>query len=95
MQEPDVGAVTDARPAPTADRTALTGEHTVGTGVQAVQTGEQAVQTGDHAVSTGDHAVDEALRALAGLDDHPVREHVAVFDSVHRALSDRLAETRD
>lgn len=44
--------------------------------------------------STGDDAVDEALTALDGLDARPVVEHVAVFDAVHGALADRLAETR-
>ena len=41
---------------------------------------------------TGDAAVDEALRSLEGLEQRAVREHVAAFDAVHRALSDRLAE---
>jgi len=43
---------------------------------------------------TGDPAVDEALRALDRLSP-TVREHVAVFDAVHGALADRLAETRE
>lgn len=43
--------------------------------------------------TTGDPAVDTALTELDGVDDRPVREHVAVFDAVHAALSDRLAET--
>ncbi|WP_258726823.1 hypothetical protein [Cellulomonas sp. NS3] len=42
---------------------------------------------------TGDHAVDEALTLLATLDALPLREHVAVFDGVHTALQDRLADT--
>lgn len=41
---------------------------------------------------TGDAAVDAAIRTLQGLDGRPLREHVAVLDGVHRALSDRLAE---
>lgn len=45
--------------------------------------------------TTGDQAVDAALGVLAGLAERPVREHVAVFDAVHGALADRLAETRD
>lgn len=44
---------------------------------------------------TGDQAVDAALTVLDGLDGRPVREHVAVFDAIHSALADRLAETRD
>jgi hypothetical protein len=43
-------------------------------------------------VETGDVPVDEALRALQGLQQRDLREHVAAFDAVHRALSDRLAE---
>ena len=35
---------------------------------------------------TGVDAVDEALRALTGLEERPVHEHPAVFDSVHEAL---------
>ena len=42
---------------------------------------------------TGDHAVDEALTRLDVLGDAPLREHVAVFDAVHGALQDRLADT--
>lgn len=42
---------------------------------------------------TGDHAVDEALTRLAALEGAPLREHVAVFDGVHTALQDRLADT--
>ncbi len=44
---------------------------------------------------TGDQAVDAALGVLEGLGQRPVREHVAVFDAIHGALADRLAETRD
>jgi len=35
---------------------------------------------------TGVDAVDEALRTLAGLEERPVREHPAVFESAHGAL---------
>ena len=45
---------------------------------------------GEH--ETGDQAVDAALSTLDRLPDLPVREHVAVFDAVHSALADRLAE---
>ncbi|WP_239070123.1 hypothetical protein [Cellulomonas chitinilytica] len=41
---------------------------------------------------TGDAHVDEALTRLDGLDDAPLREHVAAFDAVHGALQDRLAD---
>jgi hypothetical protein len=42
---------------------------------------------------TGDDAVDAALAPLGELGEVPVREHVAVFDAVHTALQDRLADT--
>jgi hypothetical protein len=42
--------------------------------------------------STGDAAVDEALSLLTGLEDQPLRAHVAAFDAVHGALQDRLAD---
>ena len=42
--------------------------------------------------ATSDAAVDEALSRLAGLEDQPLRAHVAVFDAVHGALQDRLAD---
>jgi hypothetical protein len=41
---------------------------------------------------SGDDAVDQAMTRLATLDDAPLREHVAVFDAVHAALQDRLAD---
>jgi hypothetical protein len=44
---------------------------------------------------TGDAAVDGALTGLADLEELPVREHVAVFDAVHAALQDRLADVED
>jgi len=42
--------------------------------------------------ATGDHAVDEALTLLDRLTTSPLRDHVAVFESVHGALADRLNE---
>ncbi|HUX71925.1 MAG TPA: hypothetical protein VMV41_15510 [Cellulomonadaceae bacterium] len=47
----------------------------------------------DARVSTGDHAVDEALTGLHGLTSTDVKEHVAVFESIHSVLQDRLADT--
>ncbi|QTE31675.1 hypothetical protein [Pengzhenrongella sicca] len=44
------------------------------------------------AQTTGDAAVDAALTRLGQLDALPVRAHVAVFDAVHGALQDRLAD---
>lgn len=35
--------------------------------------------------------VAEALRALDGLDQRPVHEHVELFDGLHRTLQDALA----
>ena len=46
----------------------------------------------DFTGSTSDDAVDQALSALTGLEDQPLRDHVAVFDAVHGALQDRLAD---
>lgn len=43
--------------------------------------------------ATGDDAVDEALTRLVTLDVAPLAQHVAVFDAVHAALQDRLADT--
>lgn len=45
--------------------------------------------------STGDAAVDAALTRLGDLGPLGVREHVAVFDAVHLALQDRLADTEE
>lgn len=46
----------------------------------------------DDVTSASDDAVDEALSRLVGLEDQPLRAHVAVFDAVHGALQDRLAD---
>jgi hypothetical protein len=35
--------------------------------------------------------VAEALRALEGLHERPVHEHVELFDGLHRTLQDALA----
>jgi len=43
--------------------------------------------------STGDHAVDEALTRLDGLSAAVVKDHVAVYESIHSVLQDRLADT--
>lgn len=45
--------------------------------------------------SVGDDAVDEALRTLAALPDAPVRSHIDIVESAHRALQDRLADVED
>jgi len=52
-----------------------------------------AATPGEHRSETGDDAVDEALTRLATLDGAPLAQHVAVFDAVHAALQDRLADT--
>lgn len=36
--------------------------------------------------------VQDALAAIEGLDALPVSEHVEVYDAVHRALQDALAD---
>jgi hypothetical protein len=41
---------------------------------------------------TGDPAVDAALERLNELDDLDASEHVAVFESVHRQLHQRLSD---
>lgn len=45
--------------------------------------------------ATGDDAVDAALTRLETIDGAPLSQHVAVFDAVHAALQDRLADTED
>lgn len=52
-----------------------------------------APEPGQEGVPTGDGSVDAALTRLAALDGAPLSEHVAVFDAVHAALQDRLADT--
>ncbi len=42
--------------------------------------------------ATGDDQVDQALTRLDDLAGAPVRDHVAVFEAVHGALQDRLAD---
>ncbi len=44
-------------------------------------------------VPTGDHAGDEALTGLDRLTAAHVKEHVAIFESIHSVLQDRLADT--
>ena len=57
------------------------------------ETVSPATDGGDDAYdATTDAAVDEALSRLEGLEDQPLRAHVAVFDAVHGALQDRLAD---
>lgn len=43
--------------------------------------------------TTGDDGVDAALTRLQDLDTLPVREHIGVFEAVHGALQERLADT--
>lgn len=40
--------------------------------------------------ATGNHAVDRVLHSLEGLQDRPVDEHVAVFESAHDQLRKAL-----
>lgn len=41
---------------------------------------------------TGDQTVDQALSRLTEVTDLGLREQLAVFDAVHAALQDRLAD---
>ncbi len=41
---------------------------------------------------TGDPQVDAALAELASLDEHDRDEHIAIFESVHRRLHERLSD---
>ena len=41
---------------------------------------------------TGDSQVDAALEQLATLDDLDTSEHIAVFETVHRQLHQRLSD---
>lgn len=47
----------------------------------------------DSRESTGDHAVDEALTRLDHVEALAIRDHVAVYESIHSVLQDRLADT--
>jgi hypothetical protein len=44
---------------------------------------------------TGHPGVDAVLSSLAALEDRPVAEHVAVFESAHARLRDALAQAAD
>jgi hypothetical protein len=59
--------------------------------------GTDGDQSGDRPVrpevpSTGHPAVDAVLASLAALEDAPVHEHVAVFESAHESLRRALDE---
>ena len=47
----------------------------------------------DAGTPTGDAAVDAALTVLEGLEERPLAEHVAVFETVQAALAERLTES--
>lgn len=51
----------------------------------------EVLTTGD-VPATGDDAVDEALRRLVDVEGQDLRTQAAVFDDVHGALQDRLAD---
>lgn len=44
---------------------------------------------------TGDDSVDQAVRRLNELPDLNVPEHVGVFEAIHAALQDRLADAEE
>jgi hypothetical protein len=50
--------------------------------------------TADQAEPTprGATVVDEVLASLAGLEERPLEEHVAVFESAHERLRDALTD---
>jgi hypothetical protein len=50
-----------------------------------------ALVPGPPTSAAGAPQVAEALRALDGLAERPVHEHVALFDGFHRTLQDALA----
>jgi len=54
--------------------------------------GDQVPASAGDAPLTGDDAVDEALRRLTGVEHQDLRAQVAVFEDVHGALQDRLAD---
>lgn len=56
---------------------------------------EQAEQRHDAPEPTGNETVDAVLRSLEGLEDTPVAERVAVFESAHERLRAALAEAGD
>jgi hypothetical protein len=49
----------------------------------------------EQAPVTGDDRVDAVLASLSDLDDRPVAEHVAAFESAHDRLRDALARAGD
>ena len=53
-------------------------------------TDEVSTAPGSEPVRTGDEAVDAVLDSLDGLDERPVDEHVAVFESAHERLRGAL-----
>ncbi len=53
---------------------------------------DQTAATGHRTAATGHPAVDEVIASLDGLEDRPVGEHVAVFESAHERLRAALAD---
>jgi hypothetical protein len=53
-----------------------------------------SVAASDDGESAGD-ALTTALGRIDGLADAPLTEHVDVFDAVHEALQERLADAED
>ena len=65
----------------------------LGTDPLALLSDERPAAAASDVPLTGDDSVDEAVATLGSVASLPVREHVRVFDAVHGALSDRLAES--
>ena len=60
------------------------------------QRGDPAPAPARHlAEGTGHPAVDAVLASLEGLEDMPVHEHVAVFESAHDSLRQVLDQAAD
>lgn len=62
-----------------------------------VEAPEDPVTVGDQSeldlgvIATGDAVVDTALGGLAQLDSMPVADHPAVFEEIHRGLSQAMS----
>jgi len=56
---------------------------------------DDAEQPADEPIRTGVERVDAVVDAVAGLEDRPVDEHVAVFESAHDELRRTLDSQSD
>lgn len=51
---------------------------------------ETSSSRGRDVPTTGDHDIDDALSALADVEDEPLARHIELGESVHRLLQGRL-----